>query len=121
MVAIQLRECLDKQLSLGQAKGFSLNKDPRTGAAIEPPIQVHVYTPGTKFPPSINSTERLGPGVEDLSLSVGKIGFAQTTTGAVFVVSKGEFNGNEIDYIENTTVTRGWAPAATLRLALDNK
>jgi cytochrome c oxidase cbb3-type subunit 2 len=126
---------LDKQLSLGRVIGFSyedpfvvgdgkpltviLNKDPKTGAPIDPPQRAYVYKPGIKFSPGVNHPDLLGPGVEELSLSVGKIGAANMSTGAVFTVSKGEFNGEEVDYIENATATRGWSPDATLRTAGD--
>jgi len=126
---------LDKQLSLGRLIGFSyedptvsgegkpitviLDKDPKTGAAIDPPVRAYVYKAGTKFSPGINHNELLGPGVEELSTGIGKIGSASMSSGAVFTVSKGEFNGEEVDYIENTTATRGWTPDAALRTAGD--
>ncbi len=126
---------LDKQLSLGRVIGFSyedptvsgdgkpvtviLDKDPKTGEAIDPPQRFYVYKAGTKFSPGVNHPELLGPGVEDLSLSIGKIKAADVSSGAVFTVSKGEFNGEEIDYIENVTATRGWSPEETLRAAGD--
>jgi len=126
---------LDKQLSLGRVIGFSyedptvsgkgkpvtviLDKDPKTGATIDPPQRFYVYTAGTKFSPGVNHTELLGPGVEELSLQKGKIDQAEVSRGAVFTVSKGEFNGEEIDYIENVTATRGWDPQGTLTAAGD--
>jgi len=126
---------LDKQLSLGRVIGFSyedpfvvgdgkpvtviLDKDPKTGAPIDPPVRAYVYTAGTKFSPGVNHTELLGPGVEELSTGIGKINAANTSAGAVFTVSKGEFNDEEIDYIENATATRGWTPNAALQAAGD--
>ncbi len=126
---------LDKQLSLGRVIGFSyedptvsgegkpitviLDKDPKTGEVIDPPQRFYVYPAGTKFSPGVNHPELLGAGVEDLSLSIGKIQEASVSSGAVFTVSKGEFNGEEIDYIENVTATRGWTPEETLRAAGD--
>jgi len=126
---------LDKQLSIGRVVGFSyedptvsgagkpvtviLDKDPQTGAAIDPPQRFYVYTAGTKFSPGVNHTELLGPGVEELSLQKGKIDQADISRGAVFTVSKGEFNGEEIDYVENVTATRGWDPQRTLTAAGD--
>ena len=126
---------LDKQLSLGRVIGFSyedptvsgegkpvtviLDKDPKTGAPIDPPVRAYVYTAGTKFSPGVNHNELLGPGVEELSTGIGKIGAANMSSGAVFTVSKGEFNDEEVDYIENATATRGWTPSATLQAAGD--
>jgi len=126
---------LDKQLSLGRVIGFSyedptvsgdgkpitviLNKDPKTGVAIDPPIRAYVYKPGVKFSPGVNHPELLGPGVEDLSMRDGKISSASMSSGAVFTVSKGVFNDEEVDYIENASATRGWTPDKTLRTAGD--
>jgi cytochrome c oxidase cbb3-type subunit 2 len=124
---------LDKQLSLGRVIGFSyedpmvrgdgkpvtvvLDADPKTGAAIDPPQRFYVYKPGTKFSPGVNHTELLGKGVEELSLSVGKIKAASMSSGAVFTITKGEFNGEEIDYVENVTATRGWSTSDVLSAA----
>ena len=126
---------LDKQLSLGRLIGFSyedptvsgegkpvtvvLDKDPKSGAAIDPPQRFYVYTAGTQFSPGVNHTELLGPGVEPLSINKGRLSEASVSNGAVFTVSKGEFNGEEIDYIENVTATRGWDPQSTLSAAGD--
>jgi len=126
---------LDKQLSLGRVIGFSyedpmvrgdgkpvtvvLDKDPRTGAAIDPPQRFYVYKAGTKFSPGVNHPELLGKGVQDLSLSVGKITQASMSSGAVFTITKGEFNGDEIDYVENVTATRGWNPEEVVSAAGD--
>lgn len=126
---------LDKQLSLGRVIGFSyedplvvgagkpitviLDKDPVSGAAMDPPVRAYVYNPGIKFSPGINHPRMLGAGVEDLTFGIGRVGEANLTSGAVFTVSKGEFNGAEVDYIENLTATRGWAPAKTLEAAGD--
>jgi len=126
---------LDKQLSLGRVIGFSyedpfvvgagkpitviLDKDPKTGAAIDPPLRAYVYEAGTKFSPGINHRELLGLGVEDLTFGIGKVGEANVSSGAVFTVSKAEFQGEEVDYIENATATRGWEPEMTLTSAGD--
>lgn len=126
---------LDKQLSLGRVIGFSyedptvsgngkpvtviMDKDPVNGSPIDPPQRFYVYPAGTKFSPGVNHTELLGPGVEEMSTQKGRITEANMSSGAVFTVSKGEFNGEEIDYIENVTATRGWTPDATLRAAGD--
>ncbi len=115
---------LDKQLSAGRLIGFSyedplvrgdgkpvtviLDKDPSTGAAIDPPIRAYVYKPGTPFSPGINHTDQLGLGVEELSVNVGKINDAKPGDGIVFTIVKGEFNGEELDYVENATAVRGW-------------
>lgn len=124
---------LDKQLSLGRLIGWSyedpfvrgegkpvvaiLDKDPSTGAPIDPPMRAYVYKAGTKFSPGVNHPELLGKGVRDLSEGVGKLGSANMSSGAVFVISKGEFNGDELDYIENASATRGWTPDGVLRAA----
>lgn len=126
---------LDKQLSVGRLVGWSyedptvsgdgkpvtvfLDKDPASGAPIDPPIRAYVYKPGTPFSSGINHTGGLGKGVEELSLSLGKIKAANTSAGAVFLISKGEFNGEEIDYVENATATRGWSPDQVLRTGGD--
>lgn len=126
---------LDKQLSLGRVIGFSyedptvsghgkpivvfLDKDPKSGMPMDPPVRAYVYPAGTKFSPGVNHPELLGPGVEDLSLSVGKIKAANMTSGAVFTISKGEYNGEEVDYIENASATRGWTHDGALRAAGD--
>ena len=126
---------LDKQLSLGRVIGFSyedptvsgagkpitviLDKDPKTGAAIDPPQRAYVYGPGIKFSPGVNHPELLGPGVQELSEGTGKIGQASMSSGAVFTLAKGEFNGDEVDYIINASAVNGWTPSATLKAAGD--
>jgi cytochrome c oxidase cbb3-type subunit 2 len=126
---------LDKQLSVGRLVGWSyedptvsgdgkpvtvlLDKDPATNAAIDPPVRAYVYKPGTPFSSGINHTAGLGKGVEELSLSLGKIKAANISAGAVFLISKGEFNGEEIDYVENASATRGWSPDQVLRTGGD--
>jgi len=126
---------LDKQLSVGRVIGFSyedptvrgegkpitvlLDKDPGTGAPIDPPIRAYVYKAGIKFSPGINHTELLGRGVEELSIEKGKIKDASMSSGAVFTLTKGEFRGGDLDYVENATATRGWQPEAVLAAAGD--
>ncbi len=126
---------LDKQLSLGRLIGFSyedptvtgegkpitviLDKDPKTGAPIDPPQRAYVYQPGTKFSPGINHPELLGPGVQELSEGKGKIHQANMSTGAVFTIEKDEFNGEEVDYIVNATAVHGWSPSEVLQAAGD--
>ena len=126
---------LDKQLSLGRVIGFSyedplvigsgkpitviLDKDPKTGAAIDPPQRAYVYKAGTKFSPGINHPEMLGPGVQELSESTGKIGQSSMSSGAVFTIAQGEFNGEEVNYIINASVVSGWSPEEVLKSAGD--
>ena len=126
---------LDKQLSLGRVIGFSyedplvvgdgkpvtviLDKNPKTGEAYDPPIRAYVYEPGIKFSPGVNHPELLGAGVQDLSESKGKILQSSLSTGAVFTIEQGEFNGEEVDYVVNQTVVNGWQPTAVLKAAGD--
>lgn len=126
---------LDKQLSLGRVIGFSyedplvvgagkpitvvLDKDPKTGAAIDPPQRAYVYKAGTKFSPGINHPEMLGPGVQELSESTGKIGQANMSSGAVFTIAQGEYDGEEVNYIINASAVNGWTPDQVLKSAGD--
>ena len=125
---------LKKQLSYGRIGGFSyedpllkgagkpktvvLNKDPRTGAEIEP-VEAYVYEPGIPFPSGINHPRTLGPGITQLSVDKGRISEASNGSGAVFVVGRGTSNGETVNYIENATATRGWQPSEVLRTAGD--
>ena len=125
---------LRKALSYGRISGFSyedpsmigagkpvtvtLDKDPVSGKVIDP-IQAYVFLPGVPFPSAINHPRSTGRGVSDLSMSVGKITEARHTEGAVFVVARGEYNGQTKSYIENATVTRQWQPAKVLEAAGD--
>jgi len=125
---------LRKGLSYGRIAGFSyedpflqgngkpltvlLNKDPQTGKKIEP-IYAYVYKPGVPFTSAINHPRILGKGVEDLSLSKGRIGEAKKDQGAVFIVSEGRFDGKSMTYIENATATKSWSPDAVLKTAGD--
>src|SRR3569832_1849261 len=68
---------LDKSLSNGRVIGFSyedptvggngkpltviLNKDPKTGEPIDPPIRAYVYKPSTPFTSCVNHPDNLGP------------------------------------------------------------
>lgn len=116
---------LRKGLMYGRIGGFSvedpflqghnkpltvvLKKDPKTGADIGE-TYVYVYEEGVPFTSSIRHPRIMGVGVEDLSVQQGRIGEADQSKGAVFVVSEGRWEGKPTHYIENATVTRGWTP-----------
>lgn len=126
---------LDKSLSNGRVIGFSyedptvlgkgkpltviLDKDPKTGAAIDPPTRAYVYRPGTKFASPINHPDNLGPTVKRLSIEKGRIDQASKEQGAVFTINHANVNGEEWAYAENATATRGWTVEATLKTAGD--
>ena len=126
---------LEKELTMGRETGFNLDdpfllgwhkplkvllkKDPKTGADLAEPTYVYVYEPGTPFPSGILHTRTLGKGIEELSVEKGKIEAAKKEDGAVFTISKGDFQGKEKNYIENLTATKGWGPADILRVAKD--
>jgi len=125
---------LQKELSYGQNSGFSygdplvqgkakpktvvLNKDPKTGKKIET-TEAFVYEAGIPFPGGIIHPRILGKGVEDLSLDKGRIKEASETSGAVFLISRGTFQGETVNYIENATATRGWQPSQVLQTGGD--
>ena len=125
---------LRKQLSYGRIGGFSyedpllqgkgkpktvvLNKDPKTGQEIEP-IEAYVYEPGIPFAGGINHPRILGKGITELSKEKGRITEADISSGAVFVVSRGDYQGETVNYIENVTATRGWQPSEVLKVAGD--
>ena len=125
---------LRKGLQYGRVGGFSLEdpflqgdgkpvtvilrKDPKTGAEIEP-VYAYVYQPGIPFTSAIRHPRILGEGVKDLSLEKGRIGEARESSGAVFVVSEGRYNGKKMAYIENATATRGWSPDAVMGAVAD--
>lgn len=125
---------LRKALSYGRIGGFSyedptmvgagkpltvtLTKDPVTGATIDA-VQAYVYHPTIPFPSAINHPHSTGPKVSDLSMSKGRITEANHTTGAVFVVARGEMGGETVNYIENATATRGWMPEQVATAAGD--
>ena len=120
---------LRKGLAFGRISGFSLEdpllhgtnkplvvllkKDPSTGKKIEP-VYAYVYKPGVPFTSGIRHPRILGKGVEDLSLTKGRIGEANEDKGAVFVVSEGRFEGKSFSYIENASATRNWMTDAVL-------
>jgi len=124
---------LDKSLSNGRVIGFSyedmtvrgngkpitveLVKDPKTGEALDPPMRAYVYQAGVPFAAAVRHPNNAGPTVSQLSLGQGKMGDATEAEGAVFTIARGEMNGQEWDYIENASATRGWTTADTLRAA----
>lgn len=121
---------LERQLSFGRVGGFSyedpflqggakpvtvtLNKDPKTGAAIES-TTAYVYDSSAPFPNGIRHPRILGDRPERLSLNKGRINEASEASGAVFVI--GDENG--VPYIENASATRGWTVDAALKTAGD--
>ena len=125
---------LKKQLSYGRIGGFSyedpllqgagkpktvvLNTDPKTGAQIEP-VEAFVYEKGIPFPSGITHPRILGKGITDLSKDKGQIGSASESAGAVFVIARGSYQGETVNYIENVTATRGWQPGDVLKTAGD--
>ena len=126
---------LDKSLSNGRVIGFSyedptvtgkgkpitviLNKDPKTGEPIDPPIRAYVYTAGTPFTSGINHPDNLGPTVKKLSLEKGKIDQANVNNGAVFTIEHTDINGQSWPYVVNETASRGWSPDVVLTAAGD--
>lgn len=126
---------LDKSLSNGRVIGFSyedplvrgagkpltveLDKDPNTGDAIDPPIRAYVYKPGTPYAAIVNHPLNMGERIADLSISKGKIDQAVKGQGAVFVINKAQVAGEELDYVEYASTTRGWTVDATLAAAGD--
>ncbi len=126
---------LAKSLSAGHETGFNLddpflqgkNKpyvvalkaDPKSGQPLAEPLTVYVYQAGTTFPPGILHPRILGAGIEELSVQQGHIGEAKKDAGAVFTVSKGEYQGKAHSFIDNLTASKGWSPADVLRAAKD--
>ncbi len=112
---------LDDPFLLGHNKpvGVSLKADPKTGQALDGALSVYVYTQGTAFPAGILHPRILGEGVEQLSVQQGHITDARKDVGAVFTVSKGLYQGQEVNYIEDLTSTKGWTPADVMRVAKD--
>lgn len=127
---------LRKQLSVGYDAGFSYNdpnlfgpenkpvtvildKDPSTGAKIDPPMTAFVFKAGTYFAPNVRHPDELGEGVEDLSIQKGRIREAKESEGAVFTIREGEWKGDEVHYIEDLTATRGWQPNDVLSKVSD--
>lgn len=126
---------LSKQLTAGHETGFNLddpflqgkNKpivvalkaDPKSGQPLAEPVSVYVYQQGTSFPAGILHPRILGEGIEQLSVEQGHITDAQKTSGAVFTVSKGTYQGKQFSFIDNLTATKGWTPADVLHVAKD--
>lgn len=140
--AMSTKVALEKQLSSGFDIGFGyadplllginrpitvvLDTDPKTGAKFDPPVTAYIYKPGVPMPPNIRHPNDLGRGVQDLSESLGQIGSVSGSNhsvgqreGVVFTIGLGEFNGEEVSYIENATAIRGWVPETTLAAAGD--
>lgn len=121
---------LDRQLQDGWDSGFNLTdpllkgwnkplkveltKDPKTGAPVAPGTYAYVYQAGTWFPSGIIHPQILGTGVTDLSVGKGRVTEADNKSGAVFMVKHGDFNGQNVPYIENVTATSGWTPEAVM-------
>src|SRR3569623_1683696 len=121
---------LDKSLSNGRVFGFSyedptvggngkpltviLNKDPKTGEPIDPPIRGYVYIPGTPFTSGVNHPDNLGPTVKRLSLVKGKIDQANRNSGAVFTIERAEVNCQEWPYVVNESVNLCWTTEIVL-------
>lgn len=135
MTSVQATEvALKRQLSYGRIGGFSyedpllqgkgkpttvvLSTDPKTGAPMET-VEAYVYEAGIPFPSGIRHPRILGSGVTDLSLSDGRIGDANESSGAVFIVARGQHQGETLTYIENATATKGWTPQQVLNTAGD--
>lgn len=123
--AVSTKMGLQKQLSAGYDAGFSyddfnlygrkdkpvtviLDKDPETGAQLDPPMTAYVFSAGLRFAPNLRHPEQLGEGVQQLSEQQGKILQADESQGAVFTIKAGEWQGKEVSYIENLTATKGW-------------
>jgi len=125
---------LVKGLSYGHNSGFSyedpflqgkgkpltvtIKKDPVTGADIDP-VDAYVYVPGTPFPSAVRNPGILGTEVAALSADDGQVGVATSDEGAVFLVSRGDYEGETFPYIENASATRDWTAAAVLASAAD--
>ena len=126
---------LVKQLTVGHEAGFnlddpfllgknkplavSLKVDPKTNQPIAGGMAVYVYKPGTSFPPGVLHPQILGDGIEQLSVQQGHVTDAKKSTGAVFTLSKGAYQGKQYSYIENLTATKGWTPGDVMHVAKD--
>lgn len=126
---------LTKQLSAGHETGFNLddpflqgkNKplvvtlktDPKSGQPLAEAVTVYVYQQGTTFPPGILHPRILGEGIEQVSVQQGHITEAQKSSGAVFALGKGSYQGKQVSFIDNVTATKGWSPADVMRVAKD--
>ena len=126
---------LRKGLQYGRVSGFSiedpllqgwgkpltvvLRKDPKSGKDMDA-TYAYVYEKGVPFTSSISHPRILGKGVEDLSVDKGRITEAKESSGAVFIVNEGRFEGNKLTYIENVTATRGWTPGVVMASVKDD-
>ncbi len=125
---------LERQLGFGRAGGFSyedpflrgwakptqvvLNVDPKTGDKIDA-VTAYVYEADVPFPNGIRHPRILGDNPRALSEGKGRIGEADDTKGAVFLVGEDEKDGELVPYIINATATKGWSPEATLSKVAD--
>ena len=133
--AIATDMALHKQLSAGWETGFNLqdpflqgdNKpltvtvhaDPKTGAAINPPMTVYVYRPGVRMPNGVDHPVTLGENGGMLSVQLGHVKEANAAQGAVFGIGHGDVNGQQFAYIDDLTATKGWSPEDVLSKAKD--
>lgn len=124
---------LDKSISNGRVIGFSyedptlrgggkpitvvLNKDPKSGAAIDPPVRAYVYTPGTPLAAALRHPANMGPTVSRLSLEKGRIGEAKDGDAVVFTIESTELDGEHWSYAVNATATKGWTTDDVLKTA----
>lgn len=133
--AVSTEVALQKQMASGYEIGFSyydptlqgkhrpltvvLDKDPKTGAALDPPVTAYVYKQGVWMPPNLRHPDGLGEGVMQLSQEKGQIGAINMSEGTVFTIGKADYQGKELPYIENATALRGWTTEAALATAGD--
>ena len=130
---------LDKQLASGWDSGWQVQdpfldgknkplkvlvrKDPKTGEPLQTPIYAYVYEAGTSLPNGVTHTANLGLGVEELSVSEGRIKEAKKENGAVFIIQKTDkvltFEDKPLAYMVNATATKGWTPDDVLKQAAD--
>ncbi len=124
---------LDKTLSNGRVIGFSyedplvrgagkpitvvLNKDPKTGEAIDPPIRAYVYDAGAPLSAGVRHPTNMGPTVGKLSIEKGKIDQANDDDPVVFTIEATDIDGEEWHYVSNATVNNGWTAEAVLNTA----
>jgi len=126
---------LTKQLSAGHETGFNLDdpflqgnnkplvvnlkNDPKSGQPLAEAVTVYVYQKGTTFPAGILHPRILGEGIEQVSVKQGHITEAKKSVGAVFALGKGSYQGKQVSFIDNVTVTKGWTPAEVMANAKD--
>ena len=126
---------LDKQLWAGHESGFSLadpfltgehrpvrvtlKTDPKTGQPMASTV-AYVYPAGTPLPNGVDHPDNLGNIVEQLSRDKGRIGEANKSQGAVFLLSsEPQGDGSKQFYIENASATKGWNPEEVMKAAGD--